>query len=124
MLIGANIKTLLSRHDKTQSWLANELGLKPATVGNYIASKANPSIPVLLKISEIFKVRIDDLIKVDLTKQNYSYSQESIENSVVEEAFSTYGISNSSKKTVEERLRAIENTLENFRRALQYKLPE
>ncbi|MFC5048278.1 hypothetical protein [Aquimarina hainanensis] len=46
------------------------VGLKRGNIGSYIDRKAYPKIETLQKISETYKVSIDDLINTDLANNN------------------------------------------------------
>jgi len=63
-----NLKLLRKRRGKTQEDLANALGMKRPTLGGYESNVAQPGIEELMKFSAYFRIAIDTLIKVDLSK--------------------------------------------------------
>lgn len=64
-----NIKLLRQRKKRTQDIVANELGLSRSTINSYESGIIiNPTIDALIAFSDYFRMSIDTLIKVDLTK--------------------------------------------------------
>jgi len=68
MYFNTNLKLLRKRRGKTQDELANVLGMKRPTLGGYESNVAQPGIDELMKFSAYFRISIDSLIKVDLSK--------------------------------------------------------
>ncbi len=69
MTFNHNIKLLRSRKEKTQDVLARELNMSRSTLNSYEnGSVKNPTLEALLGFSKYFKVSIDTLVKVDLSK--------------------------------------------------------
>jgi transcriptional regulator with XRE-family HTH domain len=68
MQIKANIKLLRKRKGRTQDDVAVSIGLKRASYTNIENGNALPSLESLVKLSDYFKVAVDTLLKVDLTK--------------------------------------------------------
>lgn len=68
MFIPTNVKILRQNLGLTQQELANELNTKRSTVSGYENNVGLPGIPMLIVLSNFFKVSIDTLIKVDLSK--------------------------------------------------------
>jgi transcriptional regulator with XRE-family HTH domain len=68
MYFNTNLKLLRKRRGKTQDELANALGMKRPTLGGYENNVAQPGIDELMKFSAYFRIAIDTLIKVDLSK--------------------------------------------------------
>jgi len=68
MYFSTNLKLLRKRRGKTQDDLANALGMKRPTLGGYESNVAQPGIDELMKFSAYFRIAIDTLIKVDMSK--------------------------------------------------------
>jgi transcriptional regulator with XRE-family HTH domain len=68
MYFTSNLKLLRKRRGKTQDDLANALGMKRSTLSGYENNIAEPGIDALVKISEYFRVSIDTLLKIDLSR--------------------------------------------------------
>ncbi|MCB8999053.1 MAG: helix-turn-helix domain-containing protein [Bacteroidales bacterium] len=68
MYFNTNLKLLRKRRGKTQEDLAAALGMKRPTLGGYENNVARPGIDELMKFSAYFRIAIDTLIKVDLSK--------------------------------------------------------
>ena len=56
------IKEILARDDKTQTWLAEQIGKSSVVVSNYVNNNTQPSIEILFKIAKILKVNPRELI--------------------------------------------------------------
>lgn len=63
MSFSKNLRTLRLRHSVTQTELAKKLNLSRTAISNYENGKVQPSFETLIKISELFQVTIDELIK-------------------------------------------------------------
>lgn len=69
MYFNTNIKLMRLRRDRTQDVVANELGVSRSTLNSYEnGSIKNPTLDALLTFSKYFKVSIDTLVKVDMSK--------------------------------------------------------
>ncbi|OEJ98917.1 XRE family transcriptional regulator [Flavivirga aquatica] len=66
--ISKNIKHLRSLKKLSQEGLAEELGITRSRVGSYEESRSAPTIELLLKLSDYFKIPVDILLRNDLTK--------------------------------------------------------
>lgn len=54
----------------TQSDLANKLGINRPKIGSYEEGRAEPKLSTLQRISHFYKVNIDDLLELDLSKES------------------------------------------------------
>ncbi|HPD53824.1 MAG: helix-turn-helix domain-containing protein [Bacteroidia bacterium] len=69
MYFNTNIKILRQRKNRTQDIVANELGVTRSTLNSYEnGSIKNPTLDMLIGFSKYFKLSIDTLVKVDLSK--------------------------------------------------------
>ncbi len=68
MFFSQNLKFLRKRRRLTQEDLADMLGMKRPTLGGYENQVASPGIDALITFSDFFKISIDTLLKVDLSK--------------------------------------------------------
>jgi transcriptional regulator with XRE-family HTH domain len=68
MFIAANLKLLRKRSGKSQEELAQALNLNRSTYSGYENEVAQPSLEMLLTISQFHKVTLDDLIAKDFSK--------------------------------------------------------
>lgn len=62
-MIGEKLKILRKKNNLTQNELAEKLGVSTGAVGLWELNKREPDLEMLVKISEIFKVSTDYLIK-------------------------------------------------------------
>ena len=63
----SNLKYLRKKHSLTQEELAGKIGANRSVIGSYEEGRATPKLGALMQISCIFKIRIDELISVDLS---------------------------------------------------------
>ncbi len=69
MIFNNNIKILRQRKNRTQDIVAGELNVSRSTVNSYEnGSIKNPTLDALMMFSKYYKVSIDTMVKVDLTK--------------------------------------------------------
>ena len=69
MYLSKNIRHLRREHKLTQSDVADQIGKSKENVSAYEKERSLPPIDVILKLSEIFQVTIDDLVNKDLSKE-------------------------------------------------------
>jgi transcriptional regulator with XRE-family HTH domain len=69
MFFNSNIKQLRQRRNRTQDIVAGEMGISRSTLNSYEnGSVVNPTLEALIGFSKYYKVSIDTLVKVDLSK--------------------------------------------------------
>ena len=66
--ISSNIKHLRQIKKWSQEQLANALDSSRAKIGSYEEERCDPPMDTLIKISNLFHVSIDALVKCDLSK--------------------------------------------------------
>jgi transcriptional regulator with XRE-family HTH domain len=71
-LFGENLTFLRKTKGLTQAQVSENLNIGKVTWSDYERGKSEPSISLLLKISEFFVVDIDSLLKKDLTDASLS----------------------------------------------------
>ena len=59
------IKTALVDNDKTNKWLAEQLGKDPATVSKWCTNVSQPSLEVMMRISKLLNVEMNDLVRLE-----------------------------------------------------------
>jgi transcriptional regulator with XRE-family HTH domain len=67
MYISKNISHLRKMNKINQSELARRIGKTPSAISSYEQGKAEPTVGVIMKIAEVFKVSVDELLYKDLT---------------------------------------------------------
>jgi len=68
MNFSANIKHLRKRRKKTQEDVAFALGMKRSTLNNYENGQTIPNASVLLAFSDYYRIAVDTLLRIDLTR--------------------------------------------------------
>ena len=58
------IKTALVDNGKTNKWLAEQLGKDPATVSKWCTNACQPSLEMMITISKLLKVNLNDLVRI------------------------------------------------------------
>ena len=59
------IKTALFDNGKTNKWLAERLGKDPATVSKWCTNACQPSLEMMITISKLLKVDLNDLVRIE-----------------------------------------------------------
>ena len=62
------IKVVLADKNKTNKWLAEQLGKDPATVSKWCTNSSQPGVETLIEIASILEVEVGDLLRVPKTK--------------------------------------------------------
>jgi transcriptional regulator with XRE-family HTH domain len=68
MSIAKNIRVLRKNENWTQKKAAQKLGITVGKYASYEQSCADPGICVLIKMSQVFKISLDDLMKKNLKR--------------------------------------------------------
>jgi transcriptional regulator with XRE-family HTH domain len=68
--ISMNIRHLRQLKNWSQTQLADELGISRARIGSYEEGRCDPPIDTLIRISAVFHIAIDALLKCDLKDVN------------------------------------------------------
>jgi transcriptional regulator with XRE-family HTH domain len=64
--IQKNLRHLRESKNRTKSWVAEQLGKKDATIGDYERGRATPPLKVLQQYADLFQIYIGDLVGRDL----------------------------------------------------------
>ncbi len=56
------LKVVLVENGKTGKWLAEQVGKNEATVSRWCSNKMQPSLDMLVRISELLDIDVKDLI--------------------------------------------------------------
>ena len=56
------IKVMLAEKEKTNKWLAEQVGKDPATISKWCTNTAQPSLEMLLQIAKVLNVEVKDLL--------------------------------------------------------------
>lgn len=57
------IKVMLAEKEKTNKWLAEQVGKDPATISKWCTNTAQPSLEMLLQIAKALNVEVKDLLR-------------------------------------------------------------
>ena len=60
------IKVMLAEKKKTSKWLAEQLGVNPATVSKWCTNASQPSLEALVKIADLLEVNYTDLLRIEI----------------------------------------------------------
>ncbi len=67
-MLSSNLKYLRQEKNISQQELAETLKIPRTTLGDYERAKTEPNIVTIIKLSQFFKVDLDNFLKQDLTK--------------------------------------------------------
>ncbi len=70
-MIGNNLQYLRKKNKLSQQYLSEILDIPRTTLGDYERSKTEPNISLLLKISDYFKLSLEDLLSKNLSLEKY-----------------------------------------------------
>lgn len=73
-MIDETIRKLRESRNWSQADLANQLNITRAAVNAWETGISNPSIPILVKLAEVFKVTTDYLLGIDTTEKIILYN--------------------------------------------------
>lgn len=59
------IKVVLADRQKTNKWLAEQLGKDPATISKWCTNSCQPSLETLMQIAKLLDVQTDDLLRLE-----------------------------------------------------------
>ena len=62
------IKVVLAEKQKTNKWLASELGINPSTVSKWCTNSSQPDISLLVKIAKLLDVELDELLNKEFVE--------------------------------------------------------
>ena len=57
------LKVMLAEKEKTNKWLAEQVGKDPATISKWCTNTAQPSLEMLLQIAKVLNVEVKDLLR-------------------------------------------------------------
>ncbi len=52
----------MAEKQKTNKWLATELGINPSTVSKWCTNSSQPDIALLVRIAKLLEVELDELL--------------------------------------------------------------
>ena len=58
------IKVVLAAKNKTNKWLAEQLGKDPATVSKWCTNTSQPGVETLIEIARVLNVEVGELLRV------------------------------------------------------------
>ena len=59
------LKIVLAENDKTNTWLAEQLGKDKATVSKWCTNTCQPDIETFMRIAVLLKVEVSELLRMD-----------------------------------------------------------
>ena len=58
------IKVVLAEKNRTNKWLAEQLGKDPATVSKWVTNSAQPNLENLMDIARCLEVNVNELLRM------------------------------------------------------------
>lgn len=59
------LKIVLAEKERTNNWLAEQLGRDKATISKWCTNTSQPDLENLIKISKLLKVNVSELLRLD-----------------------------------------------------------
>ena len=59
------LKIVLAEKDKSNNWLAEQLGRDKATISKWCTNTSQPDIETFIRISKLLNVELADLVRID-----------------------------------------------------------
>jgi transcriptional regulator with XRE-family HTH domain len=69
-MLAQNLKYLRNKNKLSQKELADAMGLPRTTLGDYERGNTEPNIATLIKLADFFKLKIDDMLRKNLSHQD------------------------------------------------------
>lgn len=76
MRLSDNIKLFRKKFNFTQEQLAETLNVKRSAIGSYEEGRATPPLEVLLKMTKVFEVSLDELVSAPSSKRPKTFTKE------------------------------------------------
>lgn len=58
------LKVVLAEKNRTNKWLAEQLGKDPATVSKWVTNSAQPNLENLMDIAKCLEVNVNELLRM------------------------------------------------------------
>ena len=59
------LRVVIAEKNLTNKWLSEQLGVGQATVSKWVHNNSQPNLEMLIKISKLLNIDIDELIRPD-----------------------------------------------------------
>jgi transcriptional regulator with XRE-family HTH domain len=112
MLLSKNIIFLRKKNRLTQAQLGEVLGITGSQITNYEKDKSYPTVDVVMKIGNYFKIGLDDLFYKDIETDGFSESDLSLD------LKSEFNLSKKDAPSISDRLNFIEKEIAVIKRRL------
>lgn len=64
------LKIVLAEKEKSNNWLAENLGKDKATISKWCTNTSQPDLDNLIKMSKLLKVDVSELLRLDEESEN------------------------------------------------------
>lgn len=64
------LKVVLAEKNKTNKWLAEQLGKDQGTISKWCTNTCQPDLKSLIRISELLEIELTDLVRLPITKES------------------------------------------------------
>ena len=69
------IKVVLAEKNLQNKWLAEQIGRDQATVSKWVTNSAQPNLETLIKIAQVLKVEIGELVRTDQVAECWAFCE-------------------------------------------------
>ncbi|MBQ1986533.1 MAG: helix-turn-helix transcriptional regulator [Muribaculaceae bacterium] len=64
------LKVVLAEKNKTNKWLAEQLGKDQGTISKWCTNTCQPDLKSLIRIAELLEIDLTDLVRLPITKES------------------------------------------------------
>lgn len=64
------LKVVLAEKNKTNKWLAEQLGKDQGTISKWCTNTCQPDLKSLIRIAELLEIELTDLVRLPITKES------------------------------------------------------
>ena len=64
------LKVVLAEKNKTNKWLAEQLGKDQGTISKWCTNTCQPDLKSLIRIAELLEIELTDLVRKPITKES------------------------------------------------------
>ena len=64
------LKVVLAEKKRTNKWLAEQIGVEPATVSKWCTNSAQPNLENLMEMAKLLDVNLNELVRFEELRKN------------------------------------------------------
>ena len=64
------LRVIIAEKNLSNKWLSEQLGIGQATVSKWVTNSAQPNVEMLIKLSKVLQVDVNDILRFDQVTLN------------------------------------------------------